>query len=205
MNLVSFFADILSSLFERKLGLVNRVEDDNKPIDGLCQALLSSRGDVSGMSLAQLILDRYADLDDAGKPRRSAEAEQERAIAIYDILEDNIFRLESQAGPFHLTLRLEGRHVHFDIRQANETPLIQFFMAMGPLRRVMRDYFHVCDTYYDAIRTKSPSQIQAIDMGRRALHNEGSELLQARLEGKVETDFQTARRLFTLICVLQSR
>ena len=145
------------------------------------------------------------DLDDAGKPRRSAEAEQERAIAIYDILEDNIFRLESQTGPFHLTLRLEGRHVHFDIRQSNETPLIQFFMAMGPLRRVKRDYFHVCDTYYDAIRTKSPSQIQAIDMGRRALHNEGSELLQARLEGKVETDFQTARRLFTLICVLQSR
>ena len=145
------------------------------------------------------------DLDDAGKPRLSAEVEQERAIAIYDILEDNIFRLESQTGPFHLTLRLEGRHVHFDIRQANETPLIQFFMAMGPLRRVMRDYFHVCDTYYDAIRTKSPSQIQAIDMGRRALHNEGSELLQARLDGKVETDFQTARRLFTLICVLQSR
>ena len=145
------------------------------------------------------------DLDDVGKPRRSAEAEQERAIAIYDILEDNIFRLESQTGPFHLTLRLEGRHVHFDIRQANEAPLIQFFMAMGPLRRVMRDYFHVCYTYYDAIRTKSPSQIQAIDMGRRALHNEGSELLQARLEGKVETDFQTARRLFTLICVLQSR
>ena len=145
------------------------------------------------------------DLDDAGKPRLSAEVEQERAIAIYDILEDNIFRLETQTGPFHLTLRLEGRHVHFDIRQANETPLNQFFMAMGPLRRVMRDYFHVCDTYYDAIRTKSPSQIQAIDMGRRALHNEGSELLQARLEGKVETDFQTARRLFTLICVLQSR
>jgi uncharacterized protein (UPF0262 family) len=145
------------------------------------------------------------DLDGAGEPRRSAEAEQERAIAVYDILEDNIFRLESQTGPFNLTLRLEGRHVHFDIRQADETPLSQFFMAMGPLRRVMRDYFHVCDTYYDAIRTKSPSQIQAIDMGRRALHNEGSELLQARLEGKVGTDFQTARRLFTLICVLQSR
>jgi len=73
------------------------------------------------------------DLDDAGKPRRSAEAEQERAIAIYDILEDNIFRLESQAGPFHLTLRLEGRHVHFDIRQANETPLIQFFYGNGAI------------------------------------------------------------------------
>jgi len=105
------------------------------------------------------------DLDDAGKPRRSAEAEQERAIAIYDILEDNIFRLESQTGPFHLTLRLEGRHVHFDIRQANETPLNQFFMAMGPLRRVMRDYFHVCDTYYDAIRTNHRHRFRPLIWG----------------------------------------
>ena len=145
------------------------------------------------------------DLDDAGMPRRSAEAEQERAIAIYDLLEENFFRLHDQSGPYHLCLRLEGRHVHFDIREVTDKSLIQFFMAMGPLRRVMRDYFHVCDTYYDAIRTKSPSQIQAIDMGRRALHNEGSELLQARLDGKVKTDTQTARRLFTLICVLHSR
>ncbi len=145
------------------------------------------------------------ELDDAGMPRRSAEAEQERAIAIYDLLEANIFRLHGRSGPYHLCLRLEGRHVHFDIREVTDKSLIQFFMAMGPLRRVMRDYFHVCETYYDAIRTKSPSQIQAIDMGRRALHNEGSELLQARLDGKVKTDFQTARRLFTLICVLHSR
>ena len=144
------------------------------------------------------------ELDNSGMPRRSAEVEQERAIAIYDLLEENIFSLGGQSGPYHLILRLGGRHVHFDIRQDNDLPLIQFFMAMGPLRRVMRDYFHVCDTYYDAIRTKSPSQIQAIDMGRRALHNEGTVLLQKRLDGKVETDFQTARRLFTLICVLQS-
>ena len=145
------------------------------------------------------------DLDDADMPRRSAEAEQERAIAIYDLLEENLFQLDGGSGPFHLSLRLEGRHIHFDIRQTDDTHMLQFFMAMGPLRRVIRDYFHVCETYYDAIRTKSPSQIQAVDMGRRALHNEGSELLQARLEGKVKTDFQTARRLFTLICVLQSR
>ena len=106
-------------------------------------------------------------------PRRSAEAEQERSIAIYDLLEENIFEINDQSGPYHLSLRLEGRHVHFDIRAVTDKSLVQFFMAMGPLRRVMRDYFHVCDTYYDAIRTKSPSQIQAIDMGRRALHNEG--------------------------------
>ena len=145
------------------------------------------------------------ELDEAVTPRRSAEAEHERAIAIYDILEENQFDLVGQTGPFHLYLRAEGRHIRFDDCNENDVSLGQFFMAMGPLRRVMRDYFQVCDTYFDAIRTKSPSQIQAIDMGRRALHNEGSELLQARLNGKVETDFDTARRLFTLICVLQSK
>ena len=145
------------------------------------------------------------ELDDAAGPRRSAEAEQERAIAIYDILEENQFGVPEHVGPFHLYLKLEGRHVHFDIRNADDIEIAQLFMAMGPLRRVIRDYFHVCDTYYDAIRTKSPSQIQAIDMGRRALHNEGSELLRSRLGGKVMTDFKTARRLFTLICVLQSK
>ncbi len=145
------------------------------------------------------------ELENADTPRLSAEAEQERAIAIYDILEKNLFQLDQQDGPYHLYLRMEGRHVHFDIRAEDDTGLSQFFMAMGPLRRVMREYFLVCDTYYEAIRTKSPSQIQAIDMGRRALHNEGSELLQSRLDGKVNTDYQTARRLFTLICVLQIR
>lgn len=145
------------------------------------------------------------ELDDAANLRRSAEAEQERAIAIYDILEENLFGLPNHSGPFHLYLRLEGRHAHFDIRNASDVEIAQFFIATGPLRRVIRDYFHVCDTYFEAIRTKSPSQIQAIDMGRRALHNEGSELLQARLDGKVITDFKTARRLFTLICVLQSK
>jgi len=145
------------------------------------------------------------DLDNADASRLTAEAEQERAIAIYDILEENLFCIADQSGSYHLYIRLEGRHVHFDVRAISEESLMQFFMAMGPLRRVMRDYFLVCDTYYDAIRTKTPSQIQAIDMGRRALHNEGSELLQTRLEGKVETDFQTARRLFTLICVLHSK
>ena len=145
------------------------------------------------------------ELDDVAGPRRSAETEQERAIAIYDILEENQFGVPEHMGPFQLYLKLEGRHVHFDIRNEDDIEIAQFFMAMGPLRRVIRDYFHVCDTYYDAIRNKSPSQIQAIDMGRRALHNEGSELLQVRLDGKVMTDFKTARRLFTLICVLQSK
>lgn len=150
------------------------------------------------------------ELDEAGAPRRSAEAEHERAIAIYDILEDNRFALVDQegallAGPFHLYLRAEGRHIRFDIRNDSDIELSQFYMALGPLRRVMRDYFQVCDTYYEAIRTKSPSQIQAIDMGRRALHNEGADILRGRLDGRVATDEMTSRRLFTLICVLQAR
>lgn len=162
------------------------------------------RGKVEGTATRRNRLVKI-ELDEVVIPRRSAEAEHERAIAIYDILEENQFDLIGQTGPFHLYLRAEGRHIRFDICNENDFSLGQFFMAMGPLRRVMRDYFQVCDTYFDAIRTKSPSQIQAIDMGRRALHNEGSELLQARLNGKVETDFDTARRLFTLICVLQSK
>jgi len=150
------------------------------------------------------------ELDEAGTPRRTAEAEHERAIAIYDILEDNVFALVDpsgapRTGPFNLYLRAEGRHIRFDIRDEADAELAQFYMALGPLRRVMRDYFQVCDTYYDAIRTKSPSQIQAIDMGRRALHNEGADILRARLDGKVSTDDMTSRRLFTLICVLQTR
>ena len=150
------------------------------------------------------------ELEEVNAPRRTAEAEHERAIAIYDILEDNVFALVGSsgaplAGPFNLYLRAEGRHIRFDIRDEADSELAQFYMALGPLRRVMRDYFHVCDTYYDAIRTKSPSQIQAIDMGRRALHNEGADILRARLEGKVSTDDMTSRRLFTLICVLQTR
>ena len=150
------------------------------------------------------------ELDEAGAPRRSAEAEHERAIAIYDILEDNSFALVDTGGapldgPFHLYLRAEGRHIRFDIRNDTDSELSQFYMALGPLRRVMRDYFQVCDTYYEAIRTKTPSQIQAIDMGRRALHNEGADILRSRLDGKVATDEMTSRRLFTLICVLQAR
>lgn len=142
---------------------------------------------------------------DQGGVRISAEDEHERNIAVYDLIEENIFVLPERPGPYHLIMRSDPRHIHFDIRSPDDEPLAGFFLAMGPLRRVIRDYRLVCESYYEAIRTKTPAQIQAIDMGRRALHNEGSELLQARLDGKVMTDFKTARRLFTLICVLQSK
>lgn len=137
--------------------------------------------------------------------RISSAQEHERAVAVFDLLDDNHFELLKDEGPYHLYMRTDQRHIHFDIRDERDEMMVNFFMALGPLRRIMRDYFHVCDSYYDAIRTKSPSQIQAIDMGRRALHNEGSETLQDRLSNHARVDHATARRLFTLICVLTSK
>ena len=137
--------------------------------------------------------------------RISSSQEHERAVAIFDLLDANQFRVHKYDGPYHLYLRSDQRHIHFDIRDKADMGQVNFFMALGPLRRVIRDYFQVCDSYYEAIRTKTPSQIQAIDMGRRALHNEGSELLQDRLSNHVTLDHQTARRLFTLICVLTAK
>ena len=139
------------------------------------------------------------------KRRISSAQEHERAVAIFDLLDENHFKLLKTAGPYHLYLRTDQRHIHFDIRDTQDEMLANFFMALGPLRRIMRDYFHVCDSYYDAIRTKSPSQIQAIDMGRRALHNEGSDVLQERLSNHATIDHATARRLFTLVCVLAAK
>ena len=137
--------------------------------------------------------------------RVSSAREHERAVAIFDLLDDNEFKLLKAQGPYHLYMRSDQRHIHFDIRDKADSVLVNFFMALGPLRRIMRDYFLVCDSYYEAIRTKSPSQIQAIDMGRRALHNEGSEVLQERLSNHATIDHATARRLFTLVCVLTSK
>lgn len=144
-------------------------------------------------------------LDQADQPRLSPEAEHERSIAIYDLIEQNSFALPDYDGPYHVNLRADLRHIHFDIRTVDDMPIAGFFLAMGPLRRIIRDYRMVCESYYDAIRTKTPSQIQAIDMGRRSLHNEGSQILLDRLTGKVTMDENTSRRLFSLICVLKSR
>jgi uncharacterized protein (UPF0262 family) len=144
-------------------------------------------------------------LDQPDSPRLSPEAEHERSVAIYDLIESNSFSLPEKDGPYHLILRADLRHIHFDVRTVQDQPVAGFFLAMGPLRRIIRDYHMVCESYYDAIRTKTPSQIQAIDMGRRSLHNEGSEILLDRLAGKVEMDSDTSRRLFSLICVLKSK
>jgi uncharacterized protein (UPF0262 family) len=145
-------------------------------------------------------------LDDASVIRRSPEVEHERAVAIYDLLEDNAFRpLGAYSGPYHLHLSIAENRLQLEVRSEQGATHDTIALPLLPFRRVIRDYFAVCETYYEAIKTASPARIEAIDMGRRGLHNEGSELLRERLDGKIEIDFQTARRLFTLICVLHIR
>jgi len=146
-------------------------------------------------------------LDDSTVIRRSPEVEHERAVAIYDLLEENSFRPlgSDYSGPYHLHLSIAESRLQLDIRSEAGDALETVALPLLPFRRVVRDYFAICESYYEAIKTASPAKIEAIDMGRRGLHNEGSELLQERLDGKIEIDFDTARRLFTLICVLHIR
>jgi uncharacterized protein (UPF0262 family) len=145
-------------------------------------------------------------LDEKSVVRRSPEVEHERAVAIYDLLEENSFTpAGGHPGPFGLRLRIEESRLVFDIRDQVEEPLAEVHISLSPFRRIVKDYFEVCESYFQAIKTASPSKIEAIDMGRRGLHNEGSELLRERLSGKIELDLATARRLFTLICVLHIR
>jgi len=141
-------------------------------------------------------------LDEASIGRSNPDVEHERAVAIYDLLEDNDFAPNDEEGPFALHLSITGARLVFDIRRADGTPVVAHLLSLSPLRRVVKDYYTVCDSYYAAIRTATPDRIEALDMGRRALHDEGSKLLMERLSRKVTLDFDTARRLFTLICVL---
>ena len=142
-------------------------------------------------------------LDEGSIGRSSPDIEHERAVAIYDLLEDNSFQpVDHDGGPYALQLSIAENRLVFDIRNEDGTPVMAHLFSLTPLRRIVKDYFLICDSYYKAIRTSTPSQIEAIDMGRRGLHNEGSELLMERLKEKIEIDFDTARRLFTLICVL---
>lgn len=142
-------------------------------------------------------------LDDESLDPGGRDVEHERGVAIYDLLEDNSFApIGHDGGPYRLHLLHSHDRLVFDIRLEDETPLIAHFLSLTPFRRIVKDYFFMCDSYNQAIRTASPSQIEAIDMGRRGLHNEGSDLVMERLKNKIEMDFETARRLFTLITVL---
>ena len=145
-------------------------------------------------------------LDEASVVNRSRAIEQEREVAIYDLLDDNLFKPNgSPGGPYHLTLGVEESRLILDLRLEDGSAHSRLTLSLAPLRKTVKDYFLVCDNYYKAIRTAPPYQIESFDTARRALHDEGAKELQARLAGKVETDFGTARRLFTLICVLQMR
>jgi uncharacterized protein (UPF0262 family) len=145
-------------------------------------------------------------LDERTVVRRSPEVEHERAVAIFDLIEESFFApVGEHGGPYSLYLGIEENRLVIDIRSEAEDPLGKVILALSPFRRIVKDYFQVCESYYHAIKAASPSQIEAIDMGRRGLHNEGSDLLRARLAGKIELDNTTARRLFTLICVLHIR
>jgi len=142
-------------------------------------------------------------LDESSIGRSSSDVEHERAVAIYDLIEDNSFRPAGhKGGPYALNLGIDGSRLVFDIRLADGTPVIAHLLSLAPFRRIVKDYFTVCDSYYAAIRGATPDRIEALDMARRSLHDDGSRLLMERLKRKVALDFDTARRLFTLVTVL---
>lgn len=146
------------------------------------------------------------DLDAPSMGPGDVNADHERRVAIADLLEGNSFKPSAEGeGPFALRLAIEDDRLVFDVRQEDNSPVHAFVFALGPLRRIIKDYFLICESYYEAVRDAPLAQIEAIDMGRRGVHNEGSSLLRDRLSGKIEVDFDTSRRLFTLICALHRR
>ncbi|MEZ5771901.1 MAG: UPF0262 family protein [Defluviimonas denitrificans] len=150
----------------------------------------------------------HIEIDDTGLPAPTAEIEQERKVAVFDLLEDNSFDLPARGdgvapeGPFRLALAIRDRRLVFDIGSEAGEKVAEFHLSLSPFRQVVKDYFQICESYFDAVKRLPPSQIEAIDMARRGIHNEGARVLQERLEGKADLDSDTARRLFTLICVL---
>jgi len=150
----------------------------------------------------------HIEIDDRGLSAPTPEIEQERKVAIFDLLEDNSFVLPERAdrnvpeGPYRLSLAIRDRRLVFDVTTESGEKAGEFHLSLGPFRQVVKDYFQICESYFEAVKKLPPSQIEAIDMGRRGIHNEGGRVLQERLEGKADVDIDTARRLFTLICVL---
>lgn len=142
-------------------------------------------------------------LDSKSIDHQNINVEHEREVAIFDILENNSFKVVGhEDGPYKLLLAIVESRLVFEVSTNSNEAIVSHLLSLTPFRRTIKDYFAVCETYYDAIRTAPPSKIQAIDMGRRGLHDDGSRILMERLAGKIEVDFDTARRLFTLICAL---
>ncbi len=150
----------------------------------------------------------HIELDDSGLPAPTPEIEQERRVAVFDLLEDNSFALPDRDGraapdgPYRLALAIRERRLVFSVDTDAGDRAAEFHLSLGPFRQVVKDYFQICESYFAAVKTLPPSQIETIDMARRGIHNEGARVLQERLESKAEVDIDTARRLFTLICVL---
>lgn len=150
----------------------------------------------------------HIEIDDQGLAAPTPAIEQERRVAIFDLLEDNSFTLPGRddrvvpPGPYRLGLAIRDGRLVFDIATEQLEKAAEFHLSLGPFRQVVKDYFQICESYFDAVKRLPPSQIEAIDMARRGIHNEGARTLQERLESKAEVDIDTARRLFTLICVL---
>ena len=148
------------------------------------------------------------DLDDSNLAPPTPEIEQERKVAMFDLLEDNSFALPTRddrdvpAGPYNLHLSIKEKRLVFSLTTADAEPAAQFLLSLGPFRQVVKDYFQICESYFEAVKTLPPHQIETIDMARRGIHNEGARVLQDRLDGKANVDNDTARRLFTLIFVL---
>jgi uncharacterized protein (UPF0262 family) len=150
----------------------------------------------------------HIEIDERGLARPTPEIEQERRVAIFDLLEENSFALPDRdgrsapPGPYRLGLAIREGRLVFALATEGGEKVTDFLLSLGPFRQVVKDYFQICENYFDAVKRLPPSQIEAIDMARRGIHNEGARVLQERLEGKAEVDIDTARRLFTLICVL---
>ena len=152
--------------------------------------------------------DRLVDvkLDDSLSKTFSADVDHERKVAIYDLIESNQFIVCGvDSGPYALHLSIDGTRLILDVKTVEGETCTIIGLALSPLRRIVKDYYAICESYYQAIKTATPSQIETIDMARRGLHNDGSQALQDRLKGKIDVDFDTARRLFTLVCVLHWR
>jgi uncharacterized protein (UPF0262 family) len=152
----------------------------------------------------------HIELDEATILKRNADIEQERRVAIFDLIEENVFKPcraweGGHAGPYRLRMGVQDGRLSMELALEDGTPLETIILALGRFQRSIRDYFAICDSYYQAVRRVSAEEIETIDMARRAIHNDAARLLIERLEGKVETDFPTARRLFTLVCVLHIR
>ena len=150
----------------------------------------------------------HIEIDDSALPPPTPEIEQERKVAIFDLLEDNQFRIAPKdgrtppEGPYNLLLAIREKRLVFEIKTEAGEAAAELHLSLGPFRQVVKDYFQICESYFEAVKRLPPSQIEAIDMARRGIHNEGARVLRDRLEDKVELDNDTARRLFTLICVL---